>query len=75
MQLNTIGMPVRRIEWCFYNEKADVGAPVANPAKRAKSGPRRISIRLASPQSEKVFGRVLSFAKPGENFDILIKAC
>jgi hypothetical protein len=53
--------PGDMIEWTFYNEKnSDNG----RAAKRTKTNPRRISIKIASPTSERVIGRCLSFAKP-----------
>ena len=91
--------PGDMIEWTFYNEKnSDNG----RAAKRTKTNPRRISIKIASPTSERVIGRCapplftrarsfqpradslaptpgvprcLSFAKPMETFDLLLKAC
>ena len=63
--------PGDMIEWTFYNEKAD-GAKLA---KRIKGNPRRIAVRVASPTSERVIGRCLSFAKSGETFDLLLKGC
>jgi hypothetical protein len=64
--------PGDMLEWCFYNEKGnkDYGA-----TKRAKTNPRRIAIRHATPTSERVIGRAMSFAKPMEYLDILIKSC
>ncbi len=43
--------------------------------KRLKTGPRRVGIKVASPTSERVIGRCLTFAKPMETFDLLLKAC
>lgn len=60
--------PGDMLEWTFYSEK-----PQTN--KRMKSGPRRIGIKVASPTSERVIGRCLSFAKSGETFDLLLKSC
>ena len=57
--------PGDMLEWCFYNEEnkgANVGAG-ARAAKRTKGNPRRISVKIASPTSERVIGRALSFAK------------
>ena len=66
--------PGDMIEWTFYNEEnTDVNGTRA--AKRTKTNPRRISIKVASPTSERVIGRCLSFAKPMETFDLLLKPC
>lgn len=45
-----------------------------NGSKRTKHGPRRIQIVRCPPttQHPRCFGRALSFAKPGETFDVLI---
>ena len=64
--------PGDMLEWTFYNETGDKNG---NPAKRTKTNPRRIGIKIASPTSERVIGRCLSFAKPMETFDLLLKAC
>lgn len=63
--------PGDMIEWTFYNEHTD-GAKLA---KRMKGNPRRIAVKVASPTSERVIGRCLSFAKSGETFDLLLKGC
>ena len=65
--------PGDMLEWCFYNEnnKQDNG----RAAKRTKGNPRRIAVKIASPTSERVIGRCLSFAKPMDTFDLLIKSC
>lgn len=55
------------IEWCFYSEKG------THTGKRARSGPRRFGIALASVSSPKVIGRAISFAKAGEQLDVLLK--
>ena len=64
--------PGDMLEWTFYNEdnKADGRA-----AKRTKGNPRRIAVKIASPTSERVIGRCLSFAKPMDTFDLLLKSC
>jgi len=54
--------PGDMLEWCFYNEENKAEGERA--AKRTKSNPRRIGIKIASPTSERVIGRCLSFAKP-----------
>lgn len=54
------------VEWCFTWMKG-VGH------KRARTGPRRIGLQVASVSSPKIIGRALSFAKPGESLDVLLK--
>jgi len=56
------------LEWTFFSESSGASA------KRAKQGPRRVGIAVCDPSSPRVIGRCLSFAKPGETFDLLIKA-
>ena len=63
------------LEWTFYNESGSGPPGDRSVAKRARTGPRRVSIRVASPMSPNVIGRVLSFGKPGETFDLLLKPC
>ena len=65
--------PGDMLEWCFYNENNKQSDNRA--AKRTKGNPRRIAIKIASPTSERVIGRCLSFAKPMDTFDLLIKSC
>jgi hypothetical protein len=67
--------PGDMLEWCFYNEKGDGERGSERPAKRTKGNPRRIAIKIASPTSDRVIGRCLSFAKPMDTFDLLIKSC
>lgn len=59
------------LEWTLWAEKD----PAATSGKRLKSGPRRVSVKIAAPTSERSIGRALTFAKPGEMFDLLIKSC
>ena len=68
--------PGDMLEWCFYNEKntRDNGG-IDRANKRLKGNPRRISVKVASPTSERVIGRCLSFAKSNETFDLLLKGC
>ncbi len=69
--LNTAGQPIHPgdlIEWCLTSDKG------THTAKRARSGPRRVGITIASVSSPKIIGRALSFAKAGETLDILLKA-
>ena len=57
--LNTSGGPVYPgdlVEWCFY------GTGTTHSA-RAKQGPRRVGIQVASVSSPKVIGRALSVSK------------
>ena len=68
------------IEWCLY--ASNNGKTIKSAYDLAQGGgtarrthPRRVSIKVASPASERTIGRCLSFAKPGETFDILIKGC
>ncbi len=68
------------LEWTFYNENSKKVANSAalaagKGASRGTGHPRRISIKIATASSEKVIGRCLSFAKPGETFDLLLKSC
>lgn len=68
--LNTAGQPLHPgdlVEWAFYTEKG------THAGKRARSGPRRFGITIASVSSPKIIGRCLSFAKAGESVDILLK--
>jgi hypothetical protein len=59
------------LEWTLWGEKD----PAAGAGKRTKTGPRRVSVKIAAPTSERSIGRALTFAKPGEYFDLLIKSC
>lgn len=68
--LNTSGQPIHPgdlVEWCFFSEKG------THAKKRARAGPRRFGITIASVSSPKVIGRALSFAKAGEQLDMLLK--
>lgn len=60
--------PGELVEWTF----AIVGKN-GTATKRQKTGPRRIAVNKASPSSARIIGRCLTFAKPGETFDLLIK--
>jgi len=78
--LNTSGgnlHPGDLIEWCFLSPKAANYADasgIAQPVqKRLKTGPRRFGIKMATVSSSKVIGRALSFSKPGETLDILLR--
>jgi hypothetical protein len=65
-------VPGDMVEWTFYNEKAESTDKLT---KRMKTNPRRIAVKVASPTSDRVIGRCLSFAKSGETFDLLLKGC
>ena len=64
--------PGDMLEWTFFNESL---SRKSSAVGRKKADPRRISIRMATATSERVIGRCLSFAKPGETFDLLLKSC
>ena len=69
--LNNSASPVYpgdMIEWTLYNESKLTH-------RTGKEDVRRIGIAVASPISERVIGKCLSFAKSGETFDLLIKTC
>ena len=61
--------PGDMIEWTLYSENPQKASGV-----RIQQDVRRVGIKIASPVSERVIGRCLSFAKSGEPFDLLIKA-
>lgn len=68
--LNTSGQPIHPgdlIEWCFFSKKG------THQGKRARQGPRRVGITVASVSSPKIIGRALTFAKAGESLDLLLK--
>lgn len=67
--LNTSGGPIYPgdlVEWCLFGTGTD-------KSPRAKQGPRRVGIQVASVSSPKIIGRALSFSKNGETFDVLIR--
>lgn len=71
--LNTSGGPLHPgdlVEWCMIAPK--LCAADGLPAKRQKTGPRRVGIKMASVSSPRVIGRVLSFGKHGETIDVLL---
>ena len=70
----TIIYPGDMLEWCFYNQKA-YSSTASKGANRGNANPRRITVKIATASSERVIGRALSFAKPGETFDLLLKSC
>ena len=70
----TIIYPGDMLEWSFYNQKAYSSA-ASKGAARGNANPRRITVKIATTASERVIGRALSFAKPGETFDLLLKSC
>ena len=70
--------PGDMLEWCFYNEspgKAGINALAKSTPTRGTGKPRRITVKIATAASERVIGRALSFSKPGETFDLLLKSC
>ena len=65
--LNTSSEPIYGgdiMEWTFYSESTRSFNPAGN--KRQKSAVRRIGVKVADPLSDKVIGRAMGFAKPGE---------
>ena len=70
----TVLYPGDMLEWCFYNQKAFTSSG-SKGAARGNARPRRITVKIATAASERVIGRALSFAKPGETFDLLLKSC
>ena len=70
--------PGDMLEWCFYNEDrkgVDAKKLANSSATRGTGAPRRITVKIATAASERVIGRALSFSKPGETFDLLLKSC
>ena len=70
--------PGDMLEWCFYNEspgRAGIGALAKSNPTRGTGKPRRVTVKIATAASERVIGRALSFSKPGETFDLLLKSC
>lgn len=73
--------PGDMLEWTFLGNKPGenidrvVEKMIVPKTGRGNSKPRRITVRLATPASERIIGRALSFSKPGETFDLLIKSC
>ena len=72
------------LEWTFYNENSQSKGRQINDASqvpgkgsvvRGNGYPRRIAVKIATASSERVIGRCLSFAKSGETFDLMLKAC
>tara|TARA_B100000963_G_scaffold360156_1_gene389974 strand:+ start:1687 stop:2406 length:720 start_codon:yes stop_codon:yes gene_type:complete len=83
----TAVFPGDYLEWTFYNSNNTKKAGAANAIgsaadlaikggpSRGNSNPRRIAVKIATSSSERIIGRCLSFAKSGETFDLLLKAC
>ena len=68
--------PGDMLEWTFYNEGPGMqGALAKAHPTRGTGKPRRITVKIATAASERVIGRALSFSKPGETFDLLLKSC
>ena len=82
--LNNSGSPLFPgdfVEWTFYNgnkkgvtSAADLVAG-NNSGRSSMNQPRRIAVKVATVSSERIIGRCLTFAKPGETFDLLLKSC
>lgn len=76
--LNTSGKPIHpgdSVKWTFVPDGLK-GTTSHHPLKRRKSyGPRRICVKTVEPGmlDAQIIGRALSYAKPGESFDILLK--
>lgn len=58
------------VEWCLYSE----ARPATGPNVRPIQNPRRVGMRSAAPNSERVIGKALSFAKAGQSFDIMLRS-
>ena len=69
----TAVFPGDMLAWTFYAENTKKQS--TSSAMRGKKDPRRISVELATANSERVIGRCLTFAKPNETFDLLLKTC
>jgi len=69
----TAVFPGDMLAWTFYAENTKKQS--SSSAMRGKKDPRRISVELATANSERVIGRCLTFAKPNETFDLLLKTC
>jgi len=69
----TAVFPGDMLAWTFYAEHSKKQS--TSSAMRGKKDPRRISVELATANSERVIGRCLTFAKPNETFDLLLKTC
>ena len=57
--------PGDQVEWCFTH----------GPCKgntRPSGDPRRVGVKVCSPNSPRAIGRALSFSKNGETFDLLL---
>lgn len=70
--LNTSGdviHPGDLIEWTLVVS----GPGGTSDSRRARAGPRRVGLQVASVSSPNVIGRALTFSKRGESFDILLK--
>jgi hypothetical protein len=70
--------PGDMLEWTFVSDIKDMTNgtnPISAYKRQRTSSPRRVGIKVADPLSDKLIGKALSFAKPGEALDILIKGC
>ena len=69
--LNTSNKQIFAGDWIEWTLEKPSGR--TSNVKRQKHGPRRIGIQTASMTSPKIFARALSYAKPGEPIDVLIR--
>lgn len=60
-----------QVKWTFYT---DLDSSTINSLKKQKKGPRRVQVMSIGQDGimKNYFGRALSSAKPGGNFDLLI---
>ena len=57
--------PGDQVEWCFTPGPGKGSA-------RPSGDPRRVGVKVCSPNSPRAIGRALSFSKNGETFDLLL---
>ena len=58
--------PGDQISWTFYSEDKKL----ANRDRSRSNGPRRIGVKPCGYHDENIIGRALTFAKPGQMFDV-----
>jgi len=56
------------VEWTFLDQSS-----MPSMSKKPKAGPRRIQVRKATDSHKRVFGKAMSPARRGEQFDVLLK--
>ena len=66
--------PGDMLEWSFASPHTKSRASSTTPT-RGTGNPRRITVKIATAASERVIGRALSFSKPNEPFDLILKSC